>query len=93
MNRSLNGRFQPGTDPGPGNPYSKYQEVFRSLLYKCVNKKKYKELIKRVYTDAMAGNTSAQKLLLGRLLGKEVQQIHLDMPLKLYQVGTPVDDV
>ena len=85
--RLPNGQYAKGNIGGPGNSQGAYQERFRAILNKCVSKKAFKELCKKVLADALAGNPHAQKLLFGRLLGKEAQQIILDAgPIKFYEL-------
>ena len=72
----------------------RYQEQFRNILMKCVKKKQFRDLVKRVYTDAMAGDPTARKILFGRLLGKETQAIEISgIPIKLYDVGSSPENI
>lgn len=91
--RKPNGRFSKGNPGGPGNPYSKYQERFRAILMKCVKPKDFRVVCKSLLAAAQSGDIHAQRLLLSRLLGKEVQSLLIDTPIKLYDTEAPTDGV
>lgn len=92
VKRSINGKYLEGTCGGPGNPFIQYQQKFRGELTRCFKPLHFRKLAKRIYADAMTGNSAAQKLLWITLLGKEVQQLDIQglLPIKLYNSELPL---
>ena len=63
------GRFTKGNTFGQGNPFAKKTAQLRTGLINSVTKKDVSAIINRLKEDAIAGNTTAAKILLDRLFG------------------------
>ena len=71
--RDEHGRFLPGTQPGPGNPYAKRVGQLRSALLNAVSENDMREIIEALVAKAKEGDIAAARTLFDRVLGKPVE--------------------
>lgn len=70
VKRDGQGRFQPGTKPGPGNPQGAYISQLRGALLTAVTEEDIAEIMRKLVKEAKGGDIPACTLLLNRVLGK-----------------------
>jgi hypothetical protein len=70
--RDANGRFVGGNRLGRGNPNARRAQKLRTELMKSVEGDDLKRIVKSLVNAAVAGDVSAAKLILDRVLGPPV---------------------
>lgn len=63
-------RFQPGNKFGKGNPLAVKMHEYQKSLFSAIGKKKFKDLVQKIYERAMKGDMIAARILVERLCGK-----------------------
>ena len=71
--RNTNGQFTKGNPGGPGNPFGKRIEQIRSRLFAVVTDEDIDAIIRKTVEQAKAGDESARRDILDRLLGRPTQ--------------------
>ncbi len=71
--RDASGRFVRGNSGGPGNPHAAKVGKLRSALLKAVTQKRMAAVVAALVREAEAGNVTAIRELLDRVLGKPVE--------------------
>jgi hypothetical protein len=71
--RLPNGRFGVGNPGGPGNPQAKRVAALRRAMLKSVKPEDIEAVIVKLVELAKAGDTTAARELLDRVIGKAVQ--------------------
>ena len=64
------GRYIPGNNGGPGNPFGRHVAWNRRLILTAISDEEVIALVRKVYGAAMEGDIPATKLLLQYLVGK-----------------------
>jgi hypothetical protein len=70
--RDEQGRFVDGNPGGPGNPYARQVAALRRELMDAVTPEDLREVVEALVTAAKAGDVTAARILLDRLLGPPV---------------------
>ena len=75
--RDSNGRFLPGTAPGPGRPPRVAEEAYLRTLTEVCTLEEWKAICERAVRDAKAGDATARNWLAKYLLanGKTLQDV------------------
>jgi hypothetical protein len=68
--RDAGGRFAKGNAGGPGNPFSRRAAELRTALYEAVTPDDLRAIVKKLVKHAKAGDVTAAREVLNRLLGK-----------------------
>jgi hypothetical protein len=68
--RNAGGKFAAGNAGGPGNPHARHCARMLALFRNCVSDEEMIVLIRKLYTDATAGDMNATKLVLNYKIGK-----------------------
>lgn len=76
--RSQDGRFLKGCKAGPGNPYNKQMQEFRSVLMGAVTHADMLEVMAALLKHAKAGRPWAVKEFFDRVVGKASQPLEVD---------------
>lgn len=82
--RDSRGRFAPGNKLAVGNPHARRVAQFRTAMFGAVTEDDLRQIAAKLAEMALAGDTTAAKLLLGYLLGRP--------SLGLYQTSDPADE-
>lgn len=69
--RRPDGKFAPGNRAGRGNPHAKRAQKLRSAVLSAVKPNDIKEVIEKLVELAKAGDTTAIKILLEKVIGKQ----------------------
>lgn len=67
--RTASGKFAKGNAGGPGNPHAAKVAKLRSAMLRTVTVKDMQAIVLALVTAAKAGDTTAAKILLDRVLG------------------------
>jgi hypothetical protein len=70
VGRDAHGRFRPGNQGGPGNPFARKVAALRKTLLDCVSEQDLKDMAEALKLKARQGDTAAIKLLLQYSVGK-----------------------
>jgi hypothetical protein len=70
VGRDVNGRFRPGNQGGPGNPFARKVAALRKTLLDCVSEQDLKDMVEAVKLKARQGDMAAIKLLWQYCVGK-----------------------
>ena len=68
--RSQGGQFAPGNKLGRGNPHAQRHYRYGQLFAEAVSDEDFKQIVRTVVKFAMAGDTTAAKIVLDRLMGR-----------------------
>ncbi len=68
--RAQGGRFAPGNKHGRGNPHAQRHYRYGQLFEEAVSDEDFKQIVRTVVKFAMAGDTTAAKIVLERLMGR-----------------------
>ena len=68
--RDERGRFLPGNRGGPGCPFGKRAELFRSAIMRTVTEADMEAIVGKLIAQAKAGDIRATALLFDRVLGR-----------------------
>ena len=68
--RAADGKFAPGNQFGPGNPFARKCAAFRAALMEAVTEQDIKDIAAKLRDDAKAGDKAAVKLLFQYVIGK-----------------------
>jgi hypothetical protein len=68
--RAADGKFAPGNQFGPGNPFARKCAAFRAALMEAVTEQDIKDIAVKLRDDAKAGDKAAVKLLFQYVIGK-----------------------
>jgi hypothetical protein len=70
VGRDVQGRFRPGNQGGPGNPFARKVAALRKTLLDSVSEQDLKEMVEALKLKARQGDTAAIKLLWQYCVGK-----------------------
>jgi hypothetical protein len=76
--RDANGRFAPGNEGGPGNPFARHVAKLRAALVNSVTEADMQQIADDLRIQAKLGNVEALKLLFQYVLGKPPQPVNPD---------------
>jgi hypothetical protein len=76
--RDAQGRFAPGNNGGPGNPFARHVAKLRAALVNSVSEADMEQLADDLRIQAKLGNMAAIKLLFLYMLGKPTQPVNPD---------------
>ena len=83
--RGRQGRFAPGNQGGPGNPYAKRVGELRAALFEAVTPSDLKVVLLALLSRAKAGDVASIRELLQRLLGPPESADLIDRLIALEQ--------
>lgn len=87
--RDERGRFTTGNQAARGNPYARRVAAFRSALYEALTPEEVKELVRKLFNQAMGGDAAAARIILDRLYGPPVA---LDIEERMHHLEQLVSD-
>src|SRR5438105_3708854 len=75
---NADGTFAKGNRGGPGNPYARKVARLRNLLLEAVSEEDLRQIVRALVEQAKAGDLTAVREVLNRLLGKSPEPCHPD---------------
>lgn len=89
--RRENGQFAPGHPGGPGNPHIARLAEYRKALNAALSPDMVKNVTRKLYRLAMAGDVQAAKVVLERALGKVKEAPNTVIPIDVGTLDTTED--